>query len=136
MEIVLVDAGPLVALIDRSDPYHERCKKALTTIEHPMATVWPAFTEAMDLLRASPEAQGALWQIIDTGAVKLLELGSGDVPRMRDLMWKYRDLPMDLADAAMVCVAEREQIRKLFTVDRGGFQIYRPQRLGRFEIIP
>ncbi len=51
-------------------------------------------------------------------------------------MWKYRDLPMDLADAALVRVAEREGLRRVFTIDRQDFEIYRPHRLGRFEIIP
>jgi len=55
---------------------------------------------------------------------------------MRGLMWKYRDLPMDLADAALVRVAERERIRRVFTVDRRDFAIYRPNRLGRFQILP
>jgi len=51
-------------------------------------------------------------------------------------MWKYRDLPMDLADAALVRIAEREKIRRIFTVDRRDFGLYRPYRLGRFEILP
>ena len=59
-----------------------------------------------------------------------------DCLRMRELMWKYRDLPMDLADAALVRVAERERIRRIFTVDRRDFGIYRPYRLGRCEILP
>ena len=49
-----------------------------------------------------------------------------DCLRMRELMWKYRDLPMDLADAALVRVAERERVRRIFTVNRRDFGIYRP----------
>jgi predicted nucleic acid-binding protein len=55
---------------------------------------------------------------------------------MRELMWKYRDQPMDLADAALVSVAERERCRRIFTIDRRDFQVYRTHRLGRFEILP
>jgi predicted nucleic acid-binding protein len=65
--------------------------------------------------------------------VRLIQLGSGDYPRMCELMWKYRDPPMDLADAALVRIAEREIIRRVFTVDRHDFEIYRPNRFGRFE---
>lgn len=62
--------------------------------------------------------------------------GGALAPRMRDLMNKYRMLPMDLADAALVAVAERERIRRVFTVDRRDFSIYRPAKLGKFMIIP
>lgn len=136
MATVLVDAGPLVALIDRSDPHHRNCVAALAAIREPLGTVWPAFTEAMYLLRTSAQAQRALWEMINLGGVRIVELGADDCPRMRELMWKYRDLPMDLADAALMRVAERERLRRIFTIDRHDFELYRPHRLGRFEIIP
>jgi len=136
MTAILVDAGPLVALIDRSDPHHQACLKALKTIREPLGTVWPAFTEAMYLLRSSAGAQRALWDMLNVGGVRFIELGPDDCPRMRELMWKYRDLPMDLADAALVRVAERDRLRRIFTIDRHDFQVYRPHRLGRFEIVP
>jgi hypothetical protein len=136
MPKVLVDAGPLVALIDRSDPYHQVCREALAAIEDTLGTVWPAFTEAMYLLRSSARAQRALWDMLALDSVQLLELRTDDYPRMRELMWKYRDLPLDLADAALVREAERERVRRVFTVDRRDFEVYRPYRLGRFEILP
>ncbi len=74
--------------------------------------------------------------MINVGGVRFMELGGNDCPRMRELMWKYRDLPMDLGDAALVRVAEREKIRRIFTIDRNDFEVYRPHRLGRFEILP
>jgi len=49
---------------------------------------------------------------------------------------EIRDLPMDLADAALVRVAERERVRRIFTVDRRDFGIHRPYRLGRCESLP
>jgi uncharacterized protein len=136
MPSVLIDAGPLVALIDRSDSYHQVCRDVLAAIDDPLCTVWPAFTEAMYLLRSSARAQLGLWDMLALDAVQLLELGADDCPRMRELMWKYRDLPMDQADAALVRVAERERVRRVFTIDRRDFEVYRPYRLGRFEILP
>jgi uncharacterized protein len=136
MPSVLVDAGPLVALIDRADSYHRRCVVAFNSLRDPLLTVWPAFTEAMYMLSASAQAQQTLWQMVDAGAVGFLELGSHDCPRMRELMRKYRDLPMDLADAALVRVAEREGLRRIFTIDRQDFEIYPPYRFGRFQILP
>jgi len=133
---VLVDAGPLVALIDRADPAHERCVATLKTLRDPLVTVWPAFTEAMYLLGRSWLAQKALWSRLETDALALAPLDETDAPRMRELMEKYRDLPMDLADAALVRVAERESLTEIFTLDRKHFSAYRPGRRQRFSIVP
>ena len=134
--MILVETGPLVALIHEDDDLHPRCKEVLLSLRDSLATVWPVLTEAMYLLNFSWEAQSALWEMVEAGAVELLALGNNDIPRMKELMRKYRDLPMDLADAALVRVAERERLRRIFTLDRRDFQIYRPSRLGRFAIVP
>ncbi len=136
MATVLVDAGPLVALLHRDDTNHRRCVDALRAIRDPLATVWPAVTEAMYLLSFSWLAQRALWEWIETNTVKLLPLERDDAPRMKELMRKYRDLPMDLADAALVRVAERERIHSVFTLDRRDFTVYRAARIGRLSIVP
>lgn len=135
MRAVLVDVGPLVALLDRSDPDHQACRSALTAVRDPLATVWPAVTEAMYLLGRVPwPAQDALWELLEE--VRILPLETRDARRMRALMEKYRALPMDLADAALVAVAEREMIRSIFTLDGRDFGVYRPARIGRFSVIP
>jgi predicted nucleic acid-binding protein len=136
MPAVLVDAGPLVAVLDRSDPHHAVCLETLQTIRDPLVTVWPAMTEAMYLLRFSWDAQAALWEMLETNAVGLLSLDRADISRIKELMRKYRDLPMDLADATLVRVAEREKLRRIFTTDRRDFEVYRPARMGRFSILP
>jgi uncharacterized protein len=134
--MILVDTGPLVALIHQDDNEHRLCKETFLTFSEPLGTVWPVLTEALYLLNFSWEAQNALWEMIQAGAVEILPLGTDDVARMRDLMRKYRDLPMDLADAALVRIAERERLRRIFTLDRRDFQIYRPSRIGRFAVLP
>ena len=136
MPAVLVDTGPLVALLDRSDPYHLTCQETLSSLDDSLVTVWPVVTETMYMLRAYWQAQEALWEMIEMGAVEILPLGIDDIPHMKELMRKYRDLPMDLADAALVRVAERERLRRIFTLDRRDFQVYRPSRIGRFVILP
>jgi uncharacterized protein len=134
--MVLVDAGPLIALIHKSDANHARCVSAFQSLSEPLGTVWPAFTEAMYLLNFSWKAQEALWEMVERGGIELLTLEARDRARMRELMKKYRDLPMDLADAALVAMGEREQIRRIFTLDRRDFEVYRPAKLGRFIILP
>lgn len=135
MRAVLVDAGPLVALIDRADPDHEACVAALKTLSAPLVTVWPAFTEAMYLLGRSWQGQKALWSRLETDALAMASLDEADAPRMRELMEKYRDLPMDLADAALVRVAERDALTEVFTLDRKHFSLYRAGRRRRFSIV-
>lgn len=134
--MILVDAGPLVALVNADDQYHSRCVTALESFSEPMATVWPPLTEAMYLLTGHPRAQEALWEMLERGALQLLPLDSGDVPRIRELMRKYANRPMDLADATLVRVAEREGIRKIFTVDRGDFMVYRLHGRNRPTLLP
>lgn len=134
--MILVDAGPLVALLSSGDGRHEICQAAVRTIRGPLVTVWPVLTETLHLLRASWEAQDAVWDMMDQGRLTLVSLGVGDVPRMRELMRKYRDLPMDMADAALVAVAEREGITRVFTLDRRDFAVYRPAKIGRFSLVP
>ena len=134
--MILVDAGPLIALIHKDDAHHATCVAELKSITEPLGTVWPALTEAMYLLSFSWKAQEALWEMVERGVVNLLDIEGLDLARIRELMKKYKDLPMDLADAALVAVAERERIRRVFTLDRRDFEVYRPARLGRFIILP
>jgi len=123
--VILVDAGPLVALVDADDQFHKKCVAALKVLRELLVTVWPPVTEAMYLLSDLPKAQDALWEMVARGVLQLLPLDLADVSRIRELMGKYADRPMDLADAALVRVAEREGIRKIFTVDREDFSVYR-----------
>jgi predicted nucleic acid-binding protein len=132
---VLVDTGPLVAIIDSSDAFHERCVDVLRELHDPLFTVWPVITEAMHLV-GSPVAQERLWDVLEEGGLRLKPLDATDAPQMRALMRKYRDQPMDLADAALVRVAEREQLNTVFTTDRSDFSVYRLHGSRRFRLLP
>ena len=134
--MILLDAGPMIALLHAGDRHHEACVKTLKAVREPFLTVWPAVTEAMYLLAFSDQAQEALWKLLRSDAVSLADLGKGDFGRIEELMKKYRDLPMDLADAALVRISERERIQTIFTIDRRDFEVYRPAGIGRLRIIP
>jgi predicted nucleic acid-binding protein len=134
--LILIDAGPLVALVDAGDQHHAKCAAALKELREPLATVWPPFVEAMYLLSDLTVAQDALWEMLERGAVLLLPLNASDFPRIRELMRKYANRPMDLADAALLRVAEREGLRKIFTVDRRDFSVYRLHNRTRPILIP
>jgi predicted nucleic acid-binding protein len=134
--VILVDAGPLVAIVNADDQHHLACFEELKTLRGPLATVWPALTEAMYLLADFPIGQDALWEMVARGALQLRPLDSTDVPRIRELMRKYANRPMDLADAAIIRVAEREGLRTIFTVDRQDFSVYRIHGRVRPTLIP
>jgi uncharacterized protein len=135
--VTLTDAGPLVALLDRDEPDHAKCVEQLQALSSPMLTTWPAFTEAMYLVGDGLgwRGQEALWRILQRGDLRLAQAGTSTVDRMERLMSKYRDVPMDLADASLVAVAEERRLTMIFTLDRD-FRVYR--LLGRrpFVIVP
>ena len=135
MRGVLVDAGPLIAILDADDDYHERCVETLRQIREPMITVWPALTEATHLV-ASNEARDRLLEMVEQGALRVAPLDGRDIPRMRALMEKYGDRPMDLADAALVRVGERDGLDTVFTIDRTDFAVYRLHGSKRFRLLP
>lgn len=121
--------------IDRRDNHHARCVDTLRALVDPLITAWPALVEAMNLLEGWHE-QAALWAMVEAGPITLARLDDEDVPRLRELMAKYRDRPMDLADASLVHVAERDGYRRVFTLDRRDFEAYRLAGRERFTIVP
>ncbi len=134
--MTLCDTGPLVALLDRSDADHSRCVAALATLND-LRTTWPCLTEAMYLLgqEGGLFAQDQLWGFVADGLVSLHIPADDEWERMRSLMRKYGDSPMDLADASIVTAAERLNVRRVFTLDRH-FRAYRLAGGQAFDIVP
>lgn len=135
--MTLTDAGPLVALIDADEPDHETCRLALDGLHLPLRTTWPAFTEAMYLLSRAGGGRGrdALWTLVLSGRLEIVELSRPALERSARLMTKYADLPMDLADATLVALAEERGDRRVFTLD-SDFTVYRLHGRTRFAIVP
>lgn len=71
MRAVLVDAGPLVALIDRSDDWHLRCRRTFERLDAPLTTVWPALAKASHLLKHVERGQATLMRLVESGAAML-----------------------------------------------------------------
>ena len=135
MSAYLVDTGPLVAVLDKDDAAHDECSHILSRLTAPLITSWPVITEASYLLAYSHVAQDGLLEMLQCGGVAVASLGLDDVPYLRSLMKKYRDTPMDLADATLVRLAEKERLSRVFTLD-ADFQVYRIGRSTRFTILP
>jgi len=134
----LVDAGPLVALIDYGQgEAHRTCVAALKTILGPLVTTWPCFTEAMYFLGDLKgwNGQETLWQFLERGALDLHISTDSEAKRMRVLMEKYGDTPMDLADASLVAIAESQGLHRIFTLDND-FRIYKINGTIAFDVLP
>jgi hypothetical protein len=125
----------LIALFDRSDGSHERCREALQGFRGHFVTSWPVLTEAFHFLDR-PVGRNLLWDFVLSEAVRIEEILKSDLGRMRTMMEHYSDLPMDLADASLVALAERLRVFKVFTLDRRGFGVFRPRHAESFEILP
>jgi len=134
--MILLDTGPIVAFFDASDHYHHTCIELLKTVNEPILTTWPVLTEAFYLLGFSWKAQDNLWEFMIRGGVDILSLNDTQQARCRQLMEKYSDLPMDLADGTLVTLAESQRIKKIFTLDHKDFKIYKPARTKNFTLIP
>jgi predicted nucleic acid-binding protein len=136
--MILTDAGPLIAILDRGEEHHRACVDCLTQLTAPLLTTWPAFTEATYLLGEAGGwlAQDALWALVEKGDVEIAEQGPDHHGRMRALMEKYQDRPMDLADASLVVLAETRGLRDIFTLDQADFRVYRLHRRQSFRLWP
>ncbi len=135
--MTLVDAGPLIALLDKGEADHQICVNALEALTAPLVTTWPALTEAMYLLGSAGgwHAQQALWKLVVRGDLQLIDLDETLRQRIQALMAKYQNVPMDLADASLVAVAETIDVKRIFTLD-SDFHIYRIKGRQAFETIP
>jgi hypothetical protein len=120
---IVADSGPLVALFSRNDKDHERVREFLRGTPCVLLTTWLVATEVWHLLPSPARLTFAKW-VLGSG-VAVLELTPEDKPRMLVLMEKYRDRPMDLADASLVVLADRLGIREILTIDRADFDAYR-----------
>ena len=127
MRNTLIDAGPLIALFDRSDQYHLKAVRFLEEYEGYLWTTWPVITEASHMLDFSIRAQSALLEWIDRGGLRIFELTEEHVERIKQLTHKFSDVPMDLADATLVVVSELSGYNEIISID-SDFYIYRDIR--------
>lgn len=133
--MVAVDTGPIIALFDKSDDYHNVCHEVIKSLRLPLTTTLPALTEAFHLLNSSWRLQDALWEFVAGGNLVVYNLDASLLRECRKLMEKYCDLPMDFADASLVALADKENIRTVFTLDKD-FRVYRTREKKHFKLLP
>jgi len=117
MKNTLVDAGPLIALFDKDDIYHQQILEFLKLNNCHLYTTWPVITETLHLLSFSLEVQLDFLNWLDRGGLRVLNFDQSILKRVIDLTKKYNDLSFDFADASLVAVAEREGIKDIISIN-------------------
>ena len=134
MKKILIDSGPLIALFDASDKYHNKAVNFIKSSKYPLVTTIASVTETLHLLDFNRNAQIDFIEWIHKGAVEIQNIESSDFGRLKELTEKYRDLPMDFADSCLVYLAEKLSLNTIATIDRD-FTIYRIKGRKKFKVI-
>ncbi len=127
MQRVLVDAGPLIALFDKSDRWHHRVLEYLKTYNGRLISTWPVLTEVTHMLDFNRNAQIDFLTWVNEGGIEIYTVEQWQLNRIIILMSKYADLPPDLADITLVVASESLGVRKIMTID-SDFQVYRTEK--------
>lgn len=120
----LLDTGPLVALLNRKDRYHDWARHELDAHHSPLLTCEPVLSEACYLLRADARGPAAVLELVRRGAIRIAFDLDQEAVAVQRLMASFADLPMDLADACLVRMAEQNPASLLLTLDTD-FRVYR-----------
>ena len=133
--MIIVDTGFWLALVDQKDTYHQRAKQTLKKYNETLITTWCVVTETCYLLltRKGAKAQSAFINSLNQGLFTVFNLEIHHTSRITQLMEKYADLPMDLADASLVILAEHLGHGRIFSVDQRDFNAYRWKQNYPFE---
>ena len=125
--MVIADTGFFYALMNSKDKYHQQSVQALKIIKSPLITTYQVITETCHLLlqRKGVKYQTNFLKSINQGLVKIFHLEEKHLPKIIELMEKYADLPMDLADASLVVLAEDLDNGMILSTDQRDFGVYR-----------
>jgi predicted nucleic acid-binding protein len=125
--VIIADTGFFLALANARDDHHAAAKRALDGLSEPLVTTWPVITETCHLLahRINAQATETFMARAAQGAFEIVDLTAAHLPRIVELMRRYRQLPMDLADASLVILAEHLGSGRILSTDRRDFGAYR-----------
>jgi hypothetical protein len=125
--MILVDTGAWLALTDRRDAYHTRCREFFRRNREPLMTTYPVLVECVHLMFARiGVAKTLAWmETLGMQGVGIFAMGADHLPRLYALMRQYADLPMDLADASLVLLAEESGEGRIVSTDERDFHAYR-----------
>lgn len=133
--MALADTGYWLALANRNDRWHDRVLTVTRALNEPLIVTWPVLTEVCHLIlsRLGVDAQLAFLGRVSRRNVRLLEIAAHRLPEVHELMHRYRDLPMDLADASLVLAAEDLGDGRILSTNQRDFNAYRWKNRQPFE---
>jgi uncharacterized protein len=136
--MIVVDTGPIVALLNNRDDHHERCKNFLANHPGPLLIPATVFTEVCMLAerRRGTKAELAFLSDVRSGLFTMLDTASVDLDRISELVETYADLPLGTVDASVIALAERLGLPAVATLDHRHFSIVRPRHVPAFELLP
>ena len=137
-QVVLLDTGPIVALLHNGDSQHTQCvEEAKRLKKRQLLTTWPVLTEAAWLLRARPKAVGELLTSVARGSFQVAELEPiAAASWIAAFFNRYHDREPQLADASLLYIAERDEIETVFTLDERDFIVYRTNSGKALKLLP
>ena len=133
--MIATDSGFLYALVDRRDAWHGRAVAQAGTATEGWITTWPVLTEVCHLFhrRLSPRQANELMADVADGLLMVWDLPREQLHRIPALMQRYANLPMDLADASLVLLAEHLGHGRILSTDERDFETYRWKRHQPFD---
>jgi uncharacterized protein len=123
----LLDTGPLVAFVNRRDRYHDWAKQTWSQIEEPLLTCEAVIIEACFLVKSIYLGHDTVLSMVSDGIIQIPFQLEEEADRIKDLMTRYQSVPMSLADACLVRMAEQYPNCPILTLD-SDFTIYRRNR--------
>jgi predicted nucleic acid-binding protein len=133
---ILVDTGPLVAILSKRDQHHKLCVECLQQLEGPAFTCWPVLSEALWMLRSSPVSVDSLITSFDGDRFALLPMDESSLPWIDRFLRRYRKVGAQLADASLMYLAEQQDFETIFTLDCQDFSVYRLRGNRAVQLIP
>jgi uncharacterized protein len=132
----LIDSGAIVAMLDRTDPWHRLCQNAFLQLHLPLLTSEAVLTEVFHFVGEAQSKMETAWKFVRSGALVLGKIDHEELPQVHALMSRYWDRPMDFADATLVHLAKRESISAILTIDHDDFATYRISGKRPFKVLP
>lgn len=134
MKPTLLDTGVIVGLLDRSESHHTRCVRALQKVEGALVTCEAVIAESCYLLRGLPGAAQTVIENVERGIFQVSFQLSRSAHLVSNVMRRYRDSPMDFADACLVQLADELNTGDILTLDRN-FESYHWRRIRPFNLL-